>query len=152
MTNLYPYLAFENTKEALTYYEDVFGATDVIRLPVTKEQASQFGLDETQAESATMHAVFVIGGTQLYAADSFGKTGQLNGAISLMLDYDITNEADAKEIQALYDRVKDHESINIELPFEEQFWGGKMGVFTDKYGVRWMLHGTDYEKMAQQHQ
>lgn len=112
---------------------------------MSKEQAGQFGLDENQAESATMHSEFFIGGTKLYDSDSFGKTDKLNGAISLMLDYDVANEADAKEIEALYDRVKGHDRITIELPFGDQFWGGKMGVC-------WMLHDTDYEKMAQQHQ
>lgn len=34
MTALFPYLAFDNTKEAIAYYEEVFGATDVKRLPV----------------------------------------------------------------------------------------------------------------------
>lgn len=34
MTRLIPYLVFESTKEALAYYEDVFGATEVNRLPV----------------------------------------------------------------------------------------------------------------------
>nr|WP_240624163.1 VOC family protein [Staphylococcus rostri] len=120
-------------------------ATDVSRLSVSKEQAGYFGLDENQAESATMHAEFFIGGTKLYASDSFGKTDQLNGAISLMLDYDVANEADAQEIEVLYDRMNDHDSITIELPFEDQFGGGKMGMC-------WMLHDTDYEKMAQQHQ
>jgi len=42
MTRLIPYLVFESTKEALAYYEDVFGATEVNRLPVGKEQAEQF--------------------------------------------------------------------------------------------------------------
>lgn len=29
--NLIPYLTFENTKEALAYYQDVFGITDIQR-------------------------------------------------------------------------------------------------------------------------
>lgn len=45
--------------------------------------------------------------------------------------------------------IKDHSSIEIELPFADQFWGGKMGVFTDKYSVRWMLHGQDYTAIQQ---
>ncbi|QLK85787.1 VOC family protein [Staphylococcus sp. 17KM0847] len=147
MTTLYPYLSFNNTKEALEYYKTVFGATDIKRLPVSKEQASHFGLDEIQAENATMHSEFVIGGAKLHASDSFGKPDLLNGAISLMLDYDIHNQKDADEIETLYERIKTHDTITIELPFETQFWGGKMGVFTDKYGVRWMLHGNDVEKM-----
>lgn len=42
MTALFPYIAFENSKEALAYYEEVFGATDVKRLEVGEEQASHF--------------------------------------------------------------------------------------------------------------
>ena len=143
MTTLYPYLSFENTKEALAYYEEVFGATDILRLPVDEEQAQQFGVDPSRAHDATMHSEFSIANVQLFASDSFGSDDKLNGAISLMLNYDINRQEDEKEIQALYDRVKDHPSITVELPFEDQFWGGKMGVLKDQYGVRWMLHGED---------
>ncbi len=37
MTTIFPYLNFENTKEALAYYEEVFGATNITRLPVGKD-------------------------------------------------------------------------------------------------------------------
>ncbi|EHD0818427.1 VOC family protein [Staphylococcus pseudintermedius] len=143
MTKLYPYIAFENTKEALEYYEEVFGTTEINRLPVTKEQAGHFGLSQEDATDATMHAEFTIASTQLFASDSFGKAASINGAISLMLDYDVNVGEDAQEIEALYDRVKDHNSITVEMPLAEQFWGGKMGVFTDRYGIRWMIHGQD---------
>ncbi|MCE5042695.1 VOC family protein [Staphylococcus chromogenes] len=146
MTTLYPYLSFENTKEALAYYEEVFGATDILRLPVSEKQAQQFGVDPSQAENATMHSEFSIANVQLFASDSFGGSDKINGAISLMLNYDINNKDDEKEIQALYDRVKEHPSVTVEMPFEDQFWGGKMGVLKDQYGVRWMLHGEDGTK------
>lgn len=42
MTSLSPYITFQNTKEALEYYQDVFGATNIHRLAVSPEQASQF--------------------------------------------------------------------------------------------------------------
>ena len=103
MTALFPYIAFENSKEAIAYYEEVFGATDVKRLEVGEEQASHFGI----------------------------------------------NKEDADKVEAFYEQIKDHSSIEIELPFADQFWGGKMGVFTDKYGVRWMLHGQDYTAIQQ---
>lgn len=44
MAKMYPYLAFENAKEALGYYEEVFGATNISRLPVSEEQSEMFGL------------------------------------------------------------------------------------------------------------
>lgn len=31
MAKMYPYLAFENAKEALGYYEEVFGATNIYK-------------------------------------------------------------------------------------------------------------------------
>ncbi|UEX89413.1 VOC family protein [Staphylococcus ratti] len=149
MTSLYPYLSFENTKEALQYYEEVFGATDVLRLPLGEEQASQFGIDPEKASEATMHSEFSVANVQLFASDSFSGNDKINSAISLMLNYDINNKTDEKEIQDLYDRVKDHPSITVEMPFEAQLWGGKMGVLKDQYGVRWMLHGEDMTQRQQ---
>ncbi|MBH9581745.1 VOC family protein [Staphylococcus felis] len=146
MTTLKPYIAFQNTKEALKYYEDLFGATDIKRLPLNKEQASHFNVAAEKADEATMHAEFKILNTTLYAADAFGKEAAINGAISLMLEYNIDASEDADNIEALYERLKHHESIQIEMPFEPQFWGGKMGVIIDKYGIRWMLHGYSETK------
>ncbi|WP_436862172.1 VOC family protein [Staphylococcus caeli] len=144
MTEIFPYLNFENTKEALTYYEEVFGATNITRLPVGKEQAAQFNMSPEDADNATMHSQFDIAGTTILASDSFGRAQKINNGISLLIDYDVNNVDDAKEVEALYDRVKD--AVDVEMPLEEQFWGGKMGAFTDKYNVRWMLHGQDHTK------
>ncbi|MDU0419377.1 VOC family protein [Staphylococcus simulans] len=146
MTQLYPYLAFNNTKEALKYYEEVFGATDIQRLAVDPSQAENFGVSEEEADNKTMHSEFTIASVTLYASDAFGKDVQINEGISLLIDYDINDEADAKRVEALYDKVKDDESVHVDMPLAEQFWGGKMGSFTDKYNVRWMLHGQDHSK------
>lgn len=40
MAKLSPYFAFENAKEAMSYYEKVFGATHLARIPVGKEMAN----------------------------------------------------------------------------------------------------------------
>ena len=133
MTALFPYIAFENSKEALAYYEEVFGATDVKRLEVGEEQASHFGMTKEE----------------VLCSDSFGRADKINNGISLLIDYDVNNKEDADKVEAFYEQIKDHSSIEIELPFADQFWGGKMGVFTDKYGVRWMLHGQDYTAIQQ---
>lgn len=65
MTALFPYIAFENSKEALAYYEEVFGATDVKRLEVSEEQASHFGMTKEEAQEATMHAEFEVLGVKV---------------------------------------------------------------------------------------
>lgn len=66
MTQLHPYLSFEKAKDAIEYYEDVFGATNVNRLAVGEEQAENFGLTKDQADEATMHAEFEILGVKSY--------------------------------------------------------------------------------------
>ncbi|MDT3987482.1 glyoxalase/bleomycin resistance/extradiol dioxygenase family protein [Staphylococcus aureus] len=149
MTALFPYIAFENSKEALAYYEEVFGATDVKRLEVGEEQASHFGMTKEEAQEATMHAEFEVLGVKVLCSDSFGRADKINNGISLLIDYDVNNKEDADKVEAFYEQIKDHSSIEIELPFADQFWGGKMGAFTDKYGVRWMLHGQDYTAIQQ---
>lgn len=40
-----PYLEFENAKEALAYYQQVFGATNVYRVSPTADEAEQYGLN-----------------------------------------------------------------------------------------------------------
>lgn len=147
MTELFPYLAFEKAKDAIAYYEEVFGATNVKRLEVSEEQAEQFGMTKEQAAEATMHAEFEVLGVKILCSDSFGRVENINNGISLLIDFDVNNQDDSDRVQQFYDEIKDHDSLDIEMPLKEQFWGGKMGDFTDNYGVRWMLHGQDYTKL-----
>lgn len=147
MTELFPYLAFEKAKDAIAYYEEVFGAKNVKRLEVSEEQAEQFGMTKEQAAEATMHAEFEVLGVKILCSDSFGRVENINNGISLLIDFDVNNQDDSDRVQQFYDEIKDHDSLDIEMPLKEQFWGGKMGTFTDKYGVRWMLHGQDYTKL-----
>lgn len=60
MAKMYPYLAFENAKEALGYYEEVFGATNISRLPVSEEQSEMFGLAKENLENTTVHGGFTL--------------------------------------------------------------------------------------------
>ncbi|WP_368874436.1 VOC family protein [Staphylococcus haemolyticus] len=147
MTELFPYLAFEKAKDAIAYYEEVFGAKNVKRLEVSEEQAEQFGMTKEQAAEATMHAEFEVLGVKILCSDSFGRVENINNGISLLIDFDVNNQDDSDKVQQFYDKIKNHDSLDIEMPLKEQFWGGKMGAFTDKYGVRWMLHGQDYTQL-----
>ena len=147
MTQLHPYLSFEKARDALSYYEEVFGATNIHRLQVGESQAEHFGMTKEQALGSTMHAEFEVLGVKILCSDSFGRVENINNGISLLIDFDINNKEDTERVHQFYNKIKDHESLNIEMPLEEQFWGGQMGAFTDKYGVRWMLHGQDYTKL-----
>ena len=100
----------------------MFGATNVNRLAVGEEQAENFGLTKDQADEATMHAEFEILGVKILCSDSFGRVENINNGISLLIDYDVNDKDDAERVENFYDRIKDHESLNIEMPLAEQFW------------------------------
>ena len=100
------------------YYEDVFGATNVNRLAVGEEQAENFGLTKEQGEEATMHAEFEILGVKILCSDSFGRVDNINNGISLLIDFDTNDKTDSERVENFYNKIKDHESINIEMPLE----------------------------------
>ncbi|MQS89584.1 VOC family protein [Companilactobacillus mishanensis] len=134
------YLSFENSKEAIKYYQDVFGATDVYRMSPTDGQAKMFGLDKkSDLNNYTMYGGFKILGIEFSFSDSFGNPINQNGPVSVMLD---VNSEDPKAISAiddLYDQLANSKQVEINMPFESQFWGNRMGTVTDKYGIVWML-------------
>lgn len=149
MANIHPYIALNNTKEALNYYEEVLGATEVHRMPVGAEQAEQFGLSLDQASEMTMHSQFKVLGTTIMAADNFQKEELAYSGVSILLDLNSEDEEAMKEAQSFWDHLAQSDKVTINMPFEEQFWGGYMGDFTDDYGVRWIIHAQPYSKIIQ---
>lgn len=147
MAQLYPYLNFENTKETLAYYEAVFGAKTLSRLPAGKEMLDAMSIT-LPVEETTMHAMFEIHGNHFMASDRFGKSAVIGDAISLMIDYNSEDMEDVEKMRTLYNRVVENGESTITMPLAEQFWGGSMAAFTDKYGVSWMLHSQPYSKLG----
>ncbi|HAM2109748.1 TPA: glyoxalase/bleomycin resistance/extradiol dioxygenase family protein [Listeria monocytogenes] len=147
MAKMYPYLAFENAKEALGYYEEVFGATYISRLPVSEEQSEMFGLAKENLENTTVHGGFTVLGANLFCSDSFGKEVKPSNQISIMLDSNSEDPAAVADADAFFEKVSSSGRVTVTLPFEEQFWGGKMGQFVDEYGISWMIHTQPYSKL-----
>ncbi|MFD2253521.1 VOC family protein [Lactococcus formosensis subsp. bovis] len=148
MTTVHPYLTFNNTKEALAYYERALGAKNITRMPVAVEQAGQFGLTQDEVKDATMHSQFEVLGTTIMAADNFHHEDLSYTGFSILLDLNSEDEDALKNAKSFWKHVSDSGEVTVNLPFEEQFWGGAMGDFIDKYGVRWLLHAQPYSKIS----
>lgn len=141
MAILNPYISYESAKEALAYYEDVFSAENIFRLPLTKEQAEGYNIPDENLNDTTMHGGFTVLGVQIYVSDfAAGSKNSEDNNITLMVEVDNDNEDEIKAADDFYLRLHDSNQVEITMPYAEQFWGGKMGAFTDKYGVKWMLH------------
>ena len=86
MTAIYPYLTFENAKEAMAYYEQDFGAQITYHEALTKEQAESLGLPVDQLDQTTMRGEFMIAGQKIICADATMGNPQTSTLISILLD------------------------------------------------------------------
>ncbi|MBC2003949.1 glyoxalase/bleomycin resistance/extradiol dioxygenase family protein [Listeria booriae] len=146
MAKFYAYLSFENAKESMDYYKDVFGATLLQRMPMDENMAKEWGLPTDNLENTTIHGGFVVLGNTIFCSDRFGDGEPFSSSVTLMLDFNSEDAEDVAALDALYKRVTES-GVEIIDPLKEQFWGGKMGIIKDKYGLLWMFHAQPYSKL-----
>jgi PhnB protein len=117
-----PYLIIRGAAKAIDYYKQVFGATEIMRMP---DPSGRIG-----------HAELKIGDSPVMLADEFPEMGYLSPEgrggtpVSLMLyvpDVDATVEkavaTGAKVVKAVAD----------------QFYGDRNGTITDPFGHVWTI-------------
>lgn len=148
MVKLFPYITFENTKEAMMYYEKVFGATNLIRVPLQKEVAVKFyNFSENQIENMTLHGSFSIEDNVVICSDSFGRKTSSDGFVSILLHFNSEDVIDSNRLINLYNRLAESGEVVVMMPLEEQPSGEKTAILTDKYNITWLLHSQPYSKM-----
>jgi len=136
---LIPYLEFENAKDAIAYYQSVFGATNATRVSPTVAEAERFGLDPAvDLDKMTMHGGFQIMGLDIQCADALMGQPTSSTLISLMLAVDEDDSTSVKALDALYQRLVKSD-VKVISPFAKQALGGKMGQIVDAYGITWIL-------------
>lgn len=140
-SRLIPSFSFTNAKEALAYYQEVFGATDIYRLSPQPGQVEQFQLPaDADLDNLTIHGGFSVLGMSFQVADSFRGPVQSSNQVDMILDINGDDPASVQAAEDFYAHLVASGEVTIDMPFDTQFWGGKMGHFTDKYGISWMLH------------
>lgn len=134
-----PYLEFENTKDAITYYQEVFGATNAYRVSPTAAEAEQLGLEASvDLEAITMRGGFQIMGVDVQCADALMGQPTSSTLISLMLTVDEADNAAVKSLGELYQRLVNAD-VKVISPYINMSLGGKMGQVVDQYGITWIL-------------
>jgi len=136
MTTVNAYLTFEDQCEAaFNFYRSVFGG-EFPYVGRYKEMPSETPLPEKDGEKI-MHMSLPIGeGTILMGSDSAGEWGGktiTGNNISLSVNADSQAEAD---------RIFNGLSAGgtVTLPLNKTFWGAYFGMFTDKFGIYWMVN------------
>ncbi|WP_296151397.1 VOC family protein [uncultured Flavobacterium sp.] len=141
MAQVNPYLTFNaNCEQAFNFYKSVFGGefTHVGRF---KDMPSETPLPD-EVGNLIMHISLPISSeTILMASDAneaFGQTATFGTNISISINTDSEEEA-TKLFNGLSAGGK------VTMPLEKTFWGAFFGMFTDKFGIHWMVN-YDYEQ------
>lgn len=141
MAQVNPYLTFNgNCEEAFNFYKSVFGG-EFAHIQKFKDMPSETPLSE-EVGNLIMHVSFPISSeTILMASDTneaFGHTATFGTNISISINTDSEDEA-TKLFNGLSAGGK------VTMPLEKTFWGAYFGMFTDKFGIHWMVN-YDYKQ------
>ncbi len=139
MTQINAYLNFNgNCRDAMNFYKECLGGELAL-------QAVEGSPIEAQCPPAiknqVLHASLMKDAILLMGSDMVGPDGFIKGnTMSLSL-----NCSSEEEINSFFSTLS--AGGKIIHPLRVEFWGAIFGVFTDKFGVRWMLN---YDKNAKQ--
>ena len=128
---LITYLTFAgNCEEALNFYKETLGG-EVLQLSHMGE--GQMEVPES-VKGKVMHARLKIGENVLYMADNFDPPSVKQGNnVSLSLDMD-----NLAQTESLFNKLSAGGTIT--QPLQDTFWGARFGMFTDKFGIHWMMN------------
>jgi PhnB protein len=138
MTTANIYLNYDgNCEEAFLFYKSVLGG-DFPYIGRFRDMPAQEGCEPITEEFGRriMHVSLPVGGgTILMGSDTGGEWApefRQGNNFSISLNTDSMEEADR-----LFNGLS--EGGIVTMPMEKTFWGDYFGMFTDKFGINWMV-------------
>lgn len=143
MAQVNPYITFNgNCEEAFNFYKSVFGG----EFPYIGRFGDMPSEDESISDdekNKIMHVSLPISQeTILMGSDTMGDHAagfNAGNNISLSLDTDSREEA-----ERLFNGLS--EGGTVTMPLADTFWGAYFGMWTDKFGINWMVNYDDPAK------
>jgi PhnB protein len=130
MTGFNPYITFDSCcEEALNFYKKCFGG-EIVFIQYFDESAFGNGGAE---KPKVMHSEFRADAVHLMACDkSPGQTIHQGTNITLYISF-----KNSKKQDEIFESL----SVGgiIHMPLEATFWGSRLGILTDQFGIHWML-------------
>ncbi|MBF4516687.1 VOC family protein [Flavobacterium sp. ANB] len=136
MAIINPYIHFNgNAEEAFTFYKSVFGG-DFSKISRYEDISSdQYPIPENDS-NRIMHIVLPIGkGNSLMASDTLTSMGQVMEKDNR---YTVFISVESQE-EAVKLFIGLSNGGTIEMPIGYSPWGNYFGMFSDKFGVQWMI-------------
>lgn len=135
---LTPYLTFPGTcQAAMTFYQTCLGGELMIQPFAGSPTAEHVG---PEAQHGVLHSSLTREGLTLMASDE-GMHKVVKGTM-VSLSLNCTSE---EEIRQYFARLS--EGGTVTMPLQDTFWGATFGMFTDRFGIDWLLN---YDKQPQQ--
>ena len=135
MPTLNPYISFNgNCEEAFNFYKSVLGG-EFTYLGRFKDMPTEQPIPDSDKEKIMHVSLPVSKETILMGSDTtdnFGHTVTPGDNFSLSINAD--SEDDAKRI---FNELS--AGGTVKMPLEKTFWGSLFGMFTDKFGIHWMV-------------
>ena len=130
-SNLNPYLSFrDNAREAMEFYKTVFGGK--LEMQTFKEyHASQ----DPSEDNKIMHAVLTADNSIVFMASDTPNSMEYRTGTNMSMSLSGDNEA---ELRGYYEKLSAGGTIG--MPLEKAPWGDIFGMFTDKFGVSWLVN------------
>ncbi len=125
-----PYLIVQNAAEAIAFYHQAFGATELFRLPMPDGKIG--------------HAEIKIGDSPIMLAEEFPDMGchspQALGGTPVSLALYV------EDVDTVFDRAV-FAGAKAERPVQDQFYGDRCGTVVDPFGHKWTI-ATHKEDVA----
>lgn len=122
MHTVTPHLVCANAAEAIEFYKNAFGATELMRVP--------------GPQNKIMHAALRIGESMVMLADEFPEWGSLGPkarqGTSVTIHLQVEN-ADALFAQAV------KAGAVVKMSMDDAFWGDRYGAVEDPFGHSWSI-------------
>jgi len=140
MAQVNAYLNFNgNCEEAFTFYKNAFGK-DFEYIGRFKDASSEIELTEEEGYKIMHISLRISKETVLMGSDTnenFGPLATFGNNISIAI-----NTNSEEEANNLFNKLSVDGKVTMSLA--KTFWGAYFGMFTDKFGINWMVN-YDYE-------
>jgi PhnB protein len=141
MATINPYLTFNgNCAEAFDFYKSVFGG-DFGYVGKFSDMTSEHPISEEDKNKIMHIALPISKETVLMGSDTSKDFG---GGIEAGNNFSISINAESEEeAKKLFNGLS--ANGKVKMPLEKTLWGALFGMFTDKFGINWMVN-YDYKK------
>ena len=130
--NVNAYLHFNgNCAEAFKFYEKALGAKELMMMTYG-ESPSQPGMSPAMAKKI-IHARIQVGNTLLMGSDAPPERFHKPQGFAVSIGCDKPEEADR-----IYNALS--AGGQATMPIQKTFWAERFGMFTDKFGIAWMIN------------